>query len=194
MKTTTTTSFPKRLSSLGKLDKGKYVEQYIRSQKSVRVLEVIPEQVNQTSQDASNPLSHLSSTKKNSIVNDGFRTPTLKPRIPKVQISEFPTSSLKRKNSLDEDTEKRLASRRQRKRAKREIVECKVSKEGVTGTLAESKAATKCKKAPDIPLGLTLMYGFTTNNIGSGRLTMEPPSRSIGVFSKGKSSTSTKIH
>ncbi|KAJ4466517.1 hypothetical protein J3R30DRAFT_3859332 [Lentinula aciculospora] len=97
----------------------------------------------------------------------------------------------------DDETAARLAERRDRKRAKREIVrpiandnaDCKDDSKQ-TGAAREKKGKQKKASSQNAP-GLALMHGFTATNVGKKRLTVPPPT--LGVFKKGKASTRTQV-
>jgi hypothetical protein len=106
-----------------------------------------------------------------------------------------------------------LTERRERKRAKRAIVEPKksvVSEDDDGSPLPKEKTSkTKKGKASKVPAGFALMHGFTATNVGKNRLTVSyddcppnltnfsgrqlKPGPSTGVFGKGKASTKTQI-
>ncbi|TFK28807.1 hypothetical protein FA15DRAFT_753191 [Coprinopsis marcescibilis] len=84
----------------------------------------------------------------------------------------------------------RLKERRDRRRAKRDIV--KLPQNG-TNSGKESDRETDKKKAgsgktvkPKFPVGFALMHGFKATNVGKSRLTIERCSS--GIFSRGKAS------
>ncbi|KAK2466156.1 hypothetical protein APHAL10511_001798 [Amanita phalloides] len=99
------------------------------------------------------------------------------------------SSQKKRVNESPSDSSsrlERLKERREKKRAKRVIVE--VPKSDKENGAEESRETRK--KSKKIPAGFALMHGFTTTNVGKGRLTVNPPA-TIGVFNKGKASRRT---
>ncbi|KZV75413.1 hypothetical protein PENSPDRAFT_647200 [Peniophora sp. CONT] len=108
----------------------------------------------------------------------------------------------------------RLADRRERKRARREIVKpapvasSSVDKENDAADddmeedgphvlkLKKSNKGGKAKqpKAKKIPAGFALMHGFTAPNVGGNRLTIKPSTNSqYGVFNRGRTSGKTKV-
>ncbi|KAJ3869704.1 hypothetical protein EV359DRAFT_76501 [Lentinula novae-zelandiae] len=98
------------------------------------------------------------------------------------------------KLSDDDETAARLAERRDKKRAKREIVrpaananECD-NEDSKQIQAATDKKGKRKKASP----GLALMHGFTVTNVGKNRLTVPPPT--LGVFSRGKASNKTHIN
>ncbi|KAI0829425.1 hypothetical protein BC628DRAFT_1360473 [Trametes gibbosa] len=101
----------------------------------------------------------------------------------------------------DEEYRGRLAERRERRRAKKAIVDPKPnppesgSEEDVDdGHRARSTKKTSKKgkkgKGLNMPAGLALMHGFSATNIGKNRLTLNPV---VGVFNKGKASAKTVV-
>ncbi|KIK65343.1 hypothetical protein GYMLUDRAFT_347469 [Collybiopsis luxurians FD-317 M1] len=127
----------------------------------------------------------------------GFSTPVLVPRNLKVNSIEEcrtqapgkkskskrpakPNRKLEESNPIDKKTKKRtgqhsdddevaarLAERRNRKRAKREIARPVVNEDLRGQTEASAKKASDRKITP----GLALMHGFTATNLGKNRLT-----------------------
>ena len=110
--------------------------------------------------------------------------------------------------------------RRDRKRAKRAIIERAQYSDIENRTASDSKATgprkpMKAKKGAKtkMPIGLALMYGFTATNVGTNRLTvwnllmpisydqylivvtsqLKPPTN-IGVFNKGKASNKIQVN
>ncbi|KAG6857362.1 hypothetical protein H0H87_005665 [Tephrocybe sp. NHM501043] len=91
------------------------------------------------------------------------------------------------------EREKRLKERRDRKRAKRAVMQPTAD----NGPEDEAPQETQKKRAvkKDVKgkgqMGLALMHGFTATNVGSGRLTVKP-AFNIGVFNKGKASAKSR--
>ncbi|KAL1760019.1 hypothetical protein FB107DRAFT_270415 [Schizophyllum commune] len=102
----------------------------------------------------------------------------------------------------DEDQVARLEERRERKRAKRAIVnpekadivvEPGTSYSEAKGKKAKGKGKGKREKGSEkTPAAYALMHGFVATNVGKNRLTMKTPVP-VGVFSKGKASEKTRI-
>ncbi|RDB22484.1 hypothetical protein Hypma_010281 [Hypsizygus marmoreus] len=90
----------------------------------------------------------------------------------------------------------RLKERRDRKRAKRAIVEPINDSDDELDAKSDKNTKPKGKKKPEakkkVPAGLALMHGFSATNVGSGRLTMKPP-LNVGVFGKGKASAKARV-
>ncbi|EJD53829.1 hypothetical protein AURDEDRAFT_157076 [Auricularia subglabra TFB-10046 SS5] len=92
----------------------------------------------------------------------------------------------------------RLTERRERRRAKREILKPKETvqeedyESNVSDNKARKKSRTKSKKATALPAGLALMNSFSSRNVTRDRLTLRSEPRSAGMFSKGKSSAKVK--
>ncbi|KAI0334789.1 hypothetical protein GY45DRAFT_1047398 [Cubamyces sp. BRFM 1775] len=106
---------------------------------------------------------------------------------------------------MDEDHRARLAERRERRRAKKAIVDPKIKQvesdgdgDGDNhGDREQAKASKVSKKGAKgkglkMPAGLALMHGFSATNIGKNRLTVGPRPV-VGVFNKGKASTKTTV-
>ncbi|KAG7097038.1 hypothetical protein E1B28_004430 [Marasmius oreades] len=156
-----------------------------------------------------------------SIANPGFATPVLKPRKrlrtetsmreqpPATQFHPDPPHSRKTSRvvhnkrtqkrqvvSDDDDQLARLAERRTRKRAKREIVRPKSpdapSAPNINTKRSKSDAKGRGRRAIDGAPALALMHGFSASNIGKNRLTLKMNANNFGVFNKGKASS--KIH
>ncbi|KAF7983850.1 hypothetical protein HWV62_18166 [Athelia sp. TMB] len=133
------------------------------------------------------------------------------PRKVKTKVCLMKKRPIEEPDSDHEEYIARLSERRERKRAKREIVkprELSTSQQSDADdddpdddTLApksKSKAAAKKKhsklkkeKKNKVPAGLALLYGFSAGNVGKNRLTLNP-TPCIGVFGKGKASEATK--
>ncbi|KAJ3811932.1 hypothetical protein F5876DRAFT_75347 [Lentinula aff. lateritia] len=97
------------------------------------------------------------------------------------------------KLSDDDETAARLAERRDKKRAKREIVRPAATANEKDSKQIQIQAATDKKgKQNKGPPGLALMHGFTATNVGKNRLTVPPPT--LGVFSRGRASHKTHIN
>ncbi|KAI5826589.1 hypothetical protein K523DRAFT_419131 [Schizophyllum commune Tattone D] len=102
----------------------------------------------------------------------------------------------------DEDQVARLEERRERKRAKRAIVnpekadivvEPGTSYSEAKGKKAKGKGKGKREKGSEkTPAAYALMHGFVATNVGKNRLTMKTPVP-VGVFNKGKASEKTRI-
>ncbi|RDX53112.1 hypothetical protein OH76DRAFT_1480144 [Lentinus brumalis] len=104
-----------------------------------------------------------------------------------------------RDGDIDQEHEHRLTERRERRRAKKAIIDPKPAppesehsddEESAKGK--PTKKAAKKGKGLNIPAGLALMHGFSAKNIGKNRLTLnfDP---GIGVFNKGKASAKTAV-
>ncbi|KAJ3764150.1 hypothetical protein EV360DRAFT_77720 [Lentinula raphanica] len=103
----------------------------------------------------------------------------------------------RREKPTDEDDEikQRLAERRDRKRAKREIVRAEViediaDKDNEQPEDTRGKSGKRKRTSQDAP-GLALMHGFKTTNVGKNRLTVPTPA--LGVFNRGKASAVTQV-
>ncbi|KAJ3559826.1 hypothetical protein NM688_g100 [Phlebia brevispora] len=101
----------------------------------------------------------------------------------------------KRSRSSDSEHQALLAERRERRRAKRDIVEPQAKKprrEDMSAKVQVDKASKKTAKAKSVNVaaGLALMHGFSATNVGPSRLTLKP---SFGVFQKGRASEHTKV-
>ncbi|KAI0352704.1 hypothetical protein OH77DRAFT_1591835 [Trametes cingulata] len=108
-----------------------------------------------------------------------------------------------REPEIDEEHFGRLAERRERRRAKKAIVDPKpkpaASESDEEETLANRRHDTKHaskkgkkNKGPKMPAGLALMHGFSATNVGKNRLTLRPDPV-VGVFNKGKASAKTTV-
>ncbi|KAI9063350.1 hypothetical protein FKP32DRAFT_1758110 [Trametes sanguinea] len=94
----------------------------------------------------------------------------------------------------DDEHRARLAARKERRRAKRAIVE-PVSQplDSTSGEDSDGahnpKRASKGKKPKglNVPAGLALLHGFSAVNLGKNRLTIRPDPL-VGVFNRGKAS------
>ncbi|KAG8885148.1 hypothetical protein FRB97_001966 [Tulasnella sp. 331] len=113
---------------------------------------------------------------------------------------------------LHDRNELRLAERRERRRAKRDILRPPKSvSESLKSassrssnqtpnashlssyeTKAHPKKTKRKKKARAIP-GIALMEQFSAKNVGQDRLTMRPSASTAGYFSRGKSSSAGKL-
>ncbi|VDC06879.1 unnamed protein product [Peniophora sp. CBMAI 1063] len=107
----------------------------------------------------------------------------------------------------------RLADRRERKRARREIVKpapiasSSVDKENDGEDDVEDGASLDVKlkkptkggkakpaKKKKVPAGMALLYGFSAPNVGTNRLTMKPSQNSqYGVFNRGRASSKAQV-
>ncbi|KAI0269277.1 hypothetical protein BC834DRAFT_865652 [Gloeopeniophorella convolvens] len=99
------------------------------------------------------------------------------------------------RSDTDEEHLTRLAERRQRKRAKREIMGAR--DEATSNAKGEKENKMVPSKEPKgkkqkIPAGLALMHGFSSTSVGKNRLTIEPPP-SFGVFNKGRASAKVEV-
>ncbi|KAK1224422.1 hypothetical protein PQX77_012718 [Marasmius sp. AFHP31] len=154
----------------------------------------------------------------------GFGTPVLKPRKrnivqPSVKTTKYAPSAAppqppdsqkpkkntrssgalrKRQETSDEDDEKlaRLAERRTRKRAKREIVRPKspVDKQSEPHRNEKPrklKGDGNSKRASSGPAGLALLHGFSAPNVCKNRLTLNP--NKFGVFNQGRASSKVQV-
>ncbi|KAJ8086530.1 hypothetical protein PM082_005353 [Marasmius tenuissimus] len=177
------------------------------------------DQPNESSASATHPESNAHEQ-----LRFGFGTPVLKPRKPSTvqpsvkkttkhapsaappqppdsQKSKKNTRSSgalrKRQETSDEDDEKlaRLAERRTRKRAKREIVRPKSPVDEQSEPRhgekpRKPKGDGKSKRASSGPTGLALLHGFSAPNVCKNRLTLNP--NKFGVFNQGRASS--KVH
>ncbi|KAF9569031.1 hypothetical protein CPC08DRAFT_813199 [Agrocybe pediades] len=92
-------------------------------------------------------------------------------------------------DSLDDEATQRNNQRRQRKRAKRNILqppEPTTCPDSDLKTKSTSKRKNQDKQK--VPAGFALMHGFSATNLGKKRLTLDPSERDVGVFKKGKAS------
>jgi len=77
-----------------------------------------------------------------------------------------------------------LTERRERKRAKREIMNPREVKTGKGEKENKNDAhGSNDKKKQKIPAGLALMHGFASVSVGKSRLTVRKSSSSVGVLS-----------
>ncbi|TBU40455.1 hypothetical protein BD309DRAFT_967431 [Dichomitus squalens] len=105
-----------------------------------------------------------------------------------------------RDTASEDEHRNRLAERRERRRAKKAIVNPKPppplsdsstdNGEGDTHAKKKQKRKGKKGKGVNIPAGLALMHGFSATNVGKNRLTLDP---AVGVFNKGKASAKTTV-
>ncbi|KAH9894248.1 hypothetical protein C8Q73DRAFT_695021 [Cubamyces lactineus] len=118
-------------------------------------------------------------------------------------VSKRHHSSKLENGDTDEDHRARLAERRERRRAKKAIVDPEIKPvESDSGgdddeDREQAKARRGSKKAAKgkglkMPAGLALMHGFSATNIGKNRLTVGP-NPAVGVFNKGKASAKTTV-
>ncbi|KZS97979.1 hypothetical protein SISNIDRAFT_546998 [Sistotremastrum niveocremeum HHB9708] len=85
----------------------------------------------------------------------------------------------------------RLAERRERKRARREIIKPQINHSpSCSDDDGKKRQKGKTTKKAKISPGLALMEKFSAKNVGKERLTLKP-NMNFGVFSKGKASTRT---
>ncbi|KAH9482912.1 hypothetical protein JR316_0005012 [Psilocybe cubensis] len=101
-----------------------------------------------------------------------------------------------RDNNQDDEHIQRLEERRREKRAR------KVSMLPATGdkysddnpsTKRNDDRLKKKNQPKNTQLGFALLHGFSATNVGKNRLTLDPLSRGLGVFKKGKASTKTRV-
>lgn len=104
-----------------------------------------------------------------------------------------------------------LTERRERKRAKRSIIQPKevsVDEDKAENPICKKKTSKKDKQSK-IPAAFALMHGFTATNVGKNRLTVRfvplvlllglmafcqlKPGPTAGVFGKGKASTKKEV-
>ncbi|KAF7776220.1 hypothetical protein Agabi119p4_4613 [Agaricus bisporus var. burnettii] len=97
--------------------------------------------------------------------------------------------SPKRGPDLQTDEEQRLQERREKKKARRDVMKPELQKKKQADIELQSKTKKKKQK---LASGLALMYGFTASNVGQKRLTVGPLSRP-GVFGKGKASVQAAV-
>ncbi|PIL36747.1 hypothetical protein GSI_00436 [Ganoderma sinense ZZ0214-1] len=115
---------------------------------------------------------------------------------PKEKVPRKPPAQGRGRGRESEDEYRnRLAERRERRRAKKAIVDPKPSPPASETSSHDSgdrkkKLNGKKGKGLSMPAGLALMHGFSATNIGKNRLTLEP---AIGVFNKGKASAKTIV-
>ncbi|KAI0751333.1 hypothetical protein C8Q80DRAFT_1156713 [Daedaleopsis nitida] len=109
------------------------------------------------------------------------------------------------KHTVDIEHQDRLAERRERRRAKKAIVApnpCVAESDSgsVSGSVRSehhqhralrSRKTKKGAKSLNIPAGLALMHGFSAQNIGKHRLTLQ---YDVGVFGKGKASAKATVN
>ncbi|KAH7100646.1 hypothetical protein BKA62DRAFT_771403 [Auriculariales sp. MPI-PUGE-AT-0066] len=128
--------------------------------------------------------------------------PTLiaKPPLPKTADQELDDEKTER--------EERLATRRDRRRARRQILhpsttEGKRKKGSIDDNELTDEDARPTKKsknsknkpAPSLPPGLALMQNFSSANVATGRLTLANLKQpALGVFAKGKASARMKTN
>ncbi|KAJ7507725.1 hypothetical protein B0H11DRAFT_1968345, partial [Mycena galericulata] len=187
-----------RLPALPKLDKTQFIASYLQGQK-VHAKSHAEEGRSVTAS------WHRHSTPEKPSANVGFATPILTARVSRgAQVAENKSSrqdpevnlqtAKKRRGDSDHDEDQaaRLLERRERKRAKRAIVQAKGPSEPDAASSNGDKKKMKAKgKKPKVPSGFALMHGFSATNVGKNRLTLKPPSN-VGVFKKGKASLNTK--
>ncbi|KAG9003351.1 hypothetical protein FRB94_003174 [Tulasnella sp. JGI-2019a] len=134
-----------------------------------------------------------------------------KPRDTAINVQEKENNIL----SFQDRDETRLAERRERRRAKREILRpplptsespenesSQSSSENVPNTVAllpvvreansKTKATSKKRKAQVMP-GVALMERFSAKNVGQDRLTLRPSISTLGFLNKGKSSSAGRL-
>ncbi|KAG6820103.1 hypothetical protein H0H93_005415 [Arthromyces matolae] len=130
------------------------------------------------------------------------RTCSSEPNVQVVEVTQSKTQSGRViKNgkaecviNQDDEHEERLEQRRERKRAKRmamkpiSINRSDHDKESLASRSNKKKTSNAKNKAL---AGLALMHGFTTTNVGTGRLTVKP-ALNVGVFTKGKASARSR--
>ncbi|KAH6914983.1 hypothetical protein BKA70DRAFT_1510849 [Coprinopsis sp. MPI-PUGE-AT-0042] len=104
----------------------------------------------------------------------------------------------KRKNGEKKDGERhrsehaeRLKVRRERRKARRDIVNPKEPEPPSSEDEGGPGARKQVGKKPKVPAGLALMHGFHASNVGKSRLTMERSNAPSGLFMKGKASAKT---
>ncbi|KAH0587484.1 hypothetical protein H2248_006266 [Termitomyces sp. 'cryptogamus'] len=94
----------------------------------------------------------------------------------------------------EKEQEQRLKERRDRKRAKRVVMQA-ASNDGSPDEPSAEELKEKEKKKMTKKIaedkGLALMHGFTATNVGTGRLTVKP-FLNVGVFNKGKASVKSR--
>ncbi|THH33780.1 hypothetical protein EUX98_g425 [Antrodiella citrinella] len=100
----------------------------------------------------------------------------------------------KRQRSHDSEHTARLNERKERRRAKQAIVKPVVSEESEPESEPKQSRRrgkkTTQPKGPKLAAGLSLMHGFKAQNLGKGRITLEP---SGGLYSKGRASGKTAV-
>ncbi|KAI0285063.1 hypothetical protein BGY98DRAFT_1173700 [Russula aff. rugulosa BPL654] len=131
--------------------------------------------------DVFSPKRQKGSEKKSTAKKSGTLNPTLKER--------------RARSDTDEEHLARLTERRESKRARQNIMNSREVRAGTRGekeNKKDRKNELKEKKKHRIPAGLALMHGFSSTNVGKGRLTIEPPPN-FGVFNKGKASVKVKV-
>ncbi|KAF8639826.1 hypothetical protein AX17_001082 [Amanita inopinata Kibby_2008] len=229
-----TVEFAQRLAKLPQLDLTQRIACYAQEQKSHARLYASKGraymsslQTRQNNSDAGSR-DHERKDAADSLIGICLGTPVLKPRVSKAdsiistrssksgkQASKTPSKGgvpkvkKKRVNESLSDSSRveRLGGRRERKRAKRAIVEpaCKHKPQKDSEIEPHDK---KCKGHNKLPPGFALMHGFTATNVGKSRLTVNnfssrggtttdpqlqmEPSVSIGVFNKGKASAKAR--
>ncbi|KAI0773957.1 hypothetical protein C8Q74DRAFT_1267560 [Fomes fomentarius] len=108
----------------------------------------------------------------------------------------------RRDDATDEEHQNILAERRDRRRAKKAIFDSNPvppDSESSGGSEHKSRSPSakgarkkgKKDKALKLPAGMALMHGFSAQNIGRNRLTLQYDT--IGFFSKGKASAKTAV-
>ncbi|KAI5893766.1 uncharacterized protein SCHCODRAFT_01184989 [Schizophyllum commune H4-8] len=129
----------------------------------------------------------------------------LSPKAPRRSKAPMKSTSKKRiacDDHSDEDQVARLEERRERKRAKRAIVNPEKAEIVVEPGTSYSEAkerkgkgkakAKRTKGSEKTPAAFALMHGFVATNVGKNRLTMKTPVP-VGVFNKGKASEKTRV-
>lgn len=75
-----------------------------------------------------------------------------------------------------------LTERRERKRARREIMDPREDRAGTRDEKENKKDAKNDKKKQRIPAGLALMHGFSSASVGKSRLTVREKSSMVGIL------------
>ncbi|KAF9263481.1 hypothetical protein L218DRAFT_959037 [Marasmius fiardii PR-910] len=216
------------LTKLPKLNKTQFISSFVATQKSnAKTYAEEGRMVTLTWQHGSDsnstPNYSKSENSRPKFANPGFATPILKPRKqPRTEVkaieqplasgsgadSAHPrksSQSVHRKKqkrqdiSDDDDKLARLAERRTRKRAKREILRpqsheaSKSHEPDIKARKSRSEGRRRGKCAVDGTPALALMHGFSASNVGKNRLTLKMDAKNLGVFNRGKASSKVNV-